>query len=690
MFRYQRMKMNDIPRNTPRWAFLIAVLALLSLVFAAPSQETHPTTPGLTSAEASIDLSLEDTMKRASDALKAAGLILHKPLPQTIGASNEWVFALLNCERSGAKTRVIATVASNPTKRGESYRMCMFLIEFMKSGRVPANSGLTGSVIGVWEWSWVNAIGRGKSQVTLAPDGKVTCPDPGWTPGDWWIEDGKVLVYWPSPFPKTNLHYVMQFTLSPDGRTMSTTAGNYYYSSVSAARVGDVPGAVSPPSVGGNPPGAPLSRAEGEWEWKWQAFASNGTSKVTLHRGGRVTDDAKQEGSWWAQGDKVFVYWNGAAPKTDPAAVIEFLMAPDGKSMTSTIGNYYTRSVVATRIGEVPRTDASGVPPPAGGSGTGAVPPGVKPEDVWFQLGAPNLPPAPLPLPPVGARNRKSESLDLLGGLVLRGEPTASDGEPQGGRLACELVSVTAEHVPDKNGPDLYDGQVQVNVKLTDEGRGYVADIYVGGHLDYPKDPSGGGAKNEGVGGISYDGWVPAYDFTRLGWDTDLYSPQKGKLRRYVFRMPRVLPAAIRVELYEQLPSGGTRFVGKMETQFDMPFQDYRILGGGVLGKRENSIQTFAALLEDGTTEVLLVIPSGPNPKDSSSDIRIRGRRGEGSYEIRKKVDITLTGKERWKEAKIDVWPVFRDRDHRNNSYWPNLPNGGYTDTEPVWLGGFN
>ena len=676
--------MNDTPRNAPRWAFLIAVLALLSLVFAAPDQETHPTTPGLTGAEASIDLSIEETMKRASDALRAAGLILHKPMPQTIGASNEWVFALINCQRSGASTRVIATVASNPTKRGESYRVCMFLIEFMKTGRVPANSGLTASVIGVWEWSWVNAIGSGKSMVTLGSDGKVTRPDPGWPTGEWWIENGKVLVYWPSPFPKTNLHYVMQFTLSPDGRTMSTTAGNYYNSSVSAARVGDVPGAANPPS-------ADLVELADAWKRDSDGYLAQMTGTGSSYTLTTIKASAGLEQSFKAGG--VVGKFERTGPMTFKGKQLWNGGPDDWRDVTMTFSdaNHFTFS-----DGSGSWTRVSGAPPATGGtggtsgSGVGAAPPGVKPEDAWFQFGAPNLPPAPLPLPPVGARNKKSESLDLLGGLLHGGEPTDSEWEPQGGRLSVELVSVTAEHVPDKNGPDRYDGQMQVNVKLTDEGQSYYADVYVGGHLAFPKEPSGGGAKNEGVGGISYDGWVPAYEFARLGWDTDFYSPQKGKLRRYTFNMPKVLPAAIRVELYEYLPSGGMRLVGKMETQFNMPFQDYRILAGAILGKSENSIKTFAALCDAGTTEVLLVIPAGTNPKDSSSDIRLGGRREEGSSEIRRKVDIALSGKERWREATIDVWPVFRDRDHRNNHYWPNLPNGGYTDREPVWLGGFD
>ncbi len=687
--------MNETPRNAPRWAFLIAVLAMLFLVLAAPSQETHPTTPELSSAEASIDLSIEDSMRRASDALRAAGLILHKPLPKTIGASNEWVFALINCERSGAMTRVIATVASNPTKRGESYRVCMFLIEFMKTGRVPANSGLTASVIGVWEWSWANAIGSGKSKVTLAPDGKVTSPDPGWTPGDWWIENGKVLVYWPSPFPKTNLHYVMQFTLSPDGRTMSTAAGNYYYSSVSAARVGDVPGAANPPSVGGGtPPAADVVELAGAWKRDsdgYLALASGSGSSYIL-----TTTKASAAWEHVFKPGGVVGRFERTGPKTSKGKQLWSGGPDDWRDVTMTFSDadHFTFSDGSgswTRVGGAPPTTggATGGGGGTSGTGTGDASFGAKVEDVWMQFGAPKLPPAPLPLPPVGARNKKPESLDLLAWLRHGGEPTAYEGEPQGGRPACELVSVTVEHVPDRAGPDLYDGQMQVNVKLSNEGQGYVADVYVGGYLDFPEDPSGGGAKNEGVRGISYDGWVPAYAFTRLHRETDYDSPQRGKLRRYAFNMPKVLPAAIRVELNEQLPSGGTRFDGKMETQFNMPFQDYRV-SGVVAGKAGNKITLVAAMLEGGASEIHFELPVGDNPKDSSSDINIRLIAKDGDSEIRRKVDIALSGKERWKEAKIDVWPAFRDRDHRNNQYWPNLPNGGYTHREPVWLGGFD
>lgn len=162
-------------------------LVLLSLIVCGvlcgaslTPQATHPTTPGLTASEASLNISVDDAMKRAGEALRAAGLVLHKPMPEVIGGNNEWVAALINCTRVGDKTRVSVSAACHPSKMGESYRVCIYLIEFMKTGKAPANSGLTGSVIGVWEWSWVSSIGSGKSRVTLQADGKVTCPDPGW------------------------------------------------------------------------------------------------------------------------------------------------------------------------------------------------------------------------------------------------------------------------------------------------------------------------------------------------------------------------------------------------------------------------------------------------------------------------------------------------------------------------------
>jgi hypothetical protein len=133
-----------------RLALLACIGAGFSLVLPCQGQDLplYPTTPRLTSAECDIDLDIAATMKRAHDALLAAGLTLHKPLPQTIGANDEWVFALINCARSEGRTRVIATAASNPTKPGESYRVCIFLINYMRTGQAPPVS--TASFAGEW------------------------------------------------------------------------------------------------------------------------------------------------------------------------------------------------------------------------------------------------------------------------------------------------------------------------------------------------------------------------------------------------------------------------------------------------------------------------------------------------------------------------------------------------------------
>src|SRR5918999_857223 len=91
-----------IIRNVATSFAALVLVAFLAIVAASQGPEglpLHPTTPRMTGAECQIDLDIAATMKRATDALLAAGLTLHKPLPQTIGGSNEWVFALINCAR---------------------------------------------------------------------------------------------------------------------------------------------------------------------------------------------------------------------------------------------------------------------------------------------------------------------------------------------------------------------------------------------------------------------------------------------------------------------------------------------------------------------------------------------------------------------------------------------------------------
>jgi len=555
-------------------AFSLFGISLWAISDTPAAQETHPTTPGLTSAEINISLSVEEAMKRAHDALLAAGLTLHKPLPTTAGASNETVFALINAEHRNNTTRVIVTVAANHLKRGASHSVCMFLIDFMKTGKAPEASPFN-NYAGEWDWKWQGYVGDGAAKVTLKPDGKVASE--GWPPNtEWWSpEAGKVCVWFPSAFPKTNLHYVTQFTVSSDGKTM--TAGS----------------------------------------------------------------------------------------------------------------NYYYKAVTATRIGDAPQPATGGTTPPTGGTGSqpagGADPLGISLENQLLDLSAPKLPPAPLPMPPVGERANKSaahtDPLELFA--------WAAGADYVGQRPEVSLVSLKAVHVPDKNGPDTYDGLLQAEVTLSDVGPNYAVHIYVGGYLAAPKEGSGGGARREGVGGVSYDGHVPGYKWAMLMSSTDPYSPKPGILRRYSFYMPKVLPASVRAELYEVLPRGGLRFVEQLTTTFIMPFKDHKLSRGVVVDKAANKITRVAALL-DGATEFLFRIPRGNNPKDASQDIRLRSTDEDKDGKTESKYDIPLTGAERWKEVVVDVWPVFRDTDHRNNHYWPNLPNGGYFDGKPVWVDGFD
>lgn len=202
-------------------------------------QEMPATTPGLTSAEVMIDLPIEPAMKRAHDALVAAGLKLHKPMPTTIGANNEWVFALINVDAKEGKTRVTTSVASNPGRRGESYSTCMFLIEFMKTGK--ANKAAINSlVVGVWEVKVNGHAGPFTARMTVKGDGTVTA-DGTSDVGSWWTEGKQLFIWWPSGGqPKTNMHYVITYAVADDGRSMRSDKGNYYQISSEAKRIGDL------------------------------------------------------------------------------------------------------------------------------------------------------------------------------------------------------------------------------------------------------------------------------------------------------------------------------------------------------------------------------------------------------------------------------------------------------------------
>ena len=527
------------------WVVLIVVCVLCGAT--VTPQGTHPTTPGLTSSEATLDLSVADAMKRAGEALRAAGLVLHKPMPEVIGGSNEWVAALINCSRVDGKTRVIATAACHPTKLGESYRTCIFLIEFMKTGKAPANSGLTGSVIGVWEWSWVNAIGTGKSRVTLQADGKVTCPDPGWAKGDWWIEGGKVLVYWPTSFPKTNLHYVMQFTISEDGRQMSTSGGNYYFSSVVATRMGDAPGSAIP----------------------------------------------------------------GETP---------------------------------------PATGAAGTP-----AGFSLPEPGAS--DNVLRLEAPTYPPPPLPLPPVGAGTGTCS-------------PSPFDWSPRG-ELADGPRPAQDLRLNSVKASEVRLGVLQVEAELSAPEVYSHIDVYVSGYLRF---------LTTEFGTIRNAGTAPAYAYIRNG--------ERTARRTCTFPVPQVLPAKVRVELYESPPGGPRRFIAQKEILFDLPYPDYATQMCGVFGDKDKGIITkVAAIVSAGTESWSLTVPGGTQAQAYDNDFVVSGKFTGSETSFTSSVVKALGRPVRWKEALLTAWPMNQDRDLRNNRIWPNLPNKGYLDQAPVWVG---
>lgn len=523
-----------------------------SFVGGSPPQETHPSTPGLTSAEALIELDIPATMKRANEALLAAKLTLHKPLPQTVGASNEHVFALINADQEeNGKVRVIVSVASNPAQRGEAPRVCNFLIEYMKTGKAPA-AGLDPKIAGVWEWNMETYTGPAKSNLTLHANGDVTSADAGWPKGTWWTEGSKVCVYWPSPFPKENRHYVNEFQLNPDGVSMKLAKPDYYYKSVTATRIGDLP------------------------------VVTGGTGST----GGEA----------------------------------------------------------------VPESGGFVLPTPAA-------------DEIGIRFEPPKFPPAPMPLPPVG------------GGIKVLSEPSADQFE-------VSIASVSAVHQP-ANHPSgaRGDGHCVVDVVLSDPAPRYEVRVYVGGFLASPTAEIEPGLRL---------GHQAACRIKALEYETYKNEPERGARRRYGFDTPLVLPATVRAELWVSTPRDGYKYVSHKETLFDVPtWKDYKLLAGLILGKTASGdITKLAALGEAGTTEFQIHIPGGSNRNDRSFDLRLGRRFPEGKSEIMAKVDAGIPKNPRMKEMKIDVGPFLEDRDRRNNSYYPNLPNGGYVEGPVVIEGG--
>ncbi len=507
---------------------LLVFVAVMNGLSAAPVQETHPTTPALTSHEAFIELSHEAAMARAKEALQAAGLTLHTPGAQTQGASHEWVFALINCFPVNDKIRVTTSVAAHPSKRNEAPRISFFLIEYMRTGKPPANPGL----VGIWEWDWQSYTTSGKIKVTLKPDGTATADAEGWENTIWWSEGDKVMVYWPSPFPKTNLHYVQVLTLAADGRSMASSIGNYYFKSVTAARVGDL--------------------------------------------------------------------------------------------------------------------SATTAPPPGGGT--------AAPPDQIVGFGSPSFPPAPLPLPPVGARSPKTA-------------PVSDSPDVQ---TADTLESITLSHVPNSAS-----GHLKVDLTFSGPARNIAADVYVGGFITNMAEMNG--HRNVGM--------QPSYAYRSLIYADFMSQPGGGSIRSHSWPTPWVLPAKVRVELYAVAPDGKRTFLSQQEKTFDLPWKDYKVETGGILGDDKTmKITRIFATVTEGTTGVRFTLPNS-HPTNRDNDHGISGIFAEGKNEFSNNLNIDVRAGSQWPACRVDVSPIFMDRDLRNNTYWPRMPGNGYADLPPIWAG---
>lgn len=403
--------------------------------------------------------------------------------------------------------------------------------------------------------------------------------------------------------------------------------------------------------------------------------------------------------------------WKGEGTLTDRRLWVNFSTSDGGRGNLDVIFDpEFTKGTGIIAIessNTVFRADVvirkvGGAPPTATGGGTavnsalkeGGLPAGhplsqrQPDENVIGDFGLPKFKAGPLPLPKVGAGRAPTGKT-----MPLR---MIAPGAVQKGKVeAVEIKKLTATHVPDRNGPERYAGRIQVDVELTGVGASYEVDLYVGGYLAPPPN---------GIGGIKNIGRTPAYLRMNVGRWANNQHPQQDKYRRYTFPMPRVLPATIRAELWQI--GKANKLVGKKEVVFDMPFPDHGCIHGQIFGRERTdeqgrvlvTITKVIAFVQPETTQVNVTIPGVVRPQgepwanDWSKWVDFNlAESGQDSFGLNLSQQAKWEGKSErvkdslaWNQLRINVEPGFRDRDHRNNTYWPNLPNKGYVDGPPV------
>jgi hypothetical protein len=284
----------------------------------------------------------------------------------------------------------------------------------------------------------------------------------------------------------------------------------------------------------------------------------------------------------------------------------------------------------------------------------------------------PNKPPTSvLPLPPVGAELGIFGKWER-GNLAPGKEPIL---EAKAGDVQIKQFTVTK--VDDPYGGR---GMLQVDVILNKAARDHYVDLYVSGYYV--------GVFGE-VEGVKNVGRRPAYEFMRVDYAAQNKHPGKEPNRRYSFRIPDVLPAKVRAELY-QIPLGKqARFLGKKEAGFDADWKDYGVVEGHLFGDLKKAVTKASFFVLPGTESVSVRVPALKpiKPDDFSNDLSI-SLRAQGRTEIVEPVNRNIEGREfNWKATSISSSPGLQDRDIRNSEYWPFLKGAGYLEIPPIKAG---
>jgi hypothetical protein len=226
---------------------------------------------------------------------------------------------------------------------------------------------------------------------------------------------------------------------------------------------------------------------------------------------------------------------------------------------------------------------------------------------------------------------------------------------------------------------DCYRDRLQVEVDLTGIGddrhnlTNYYMDVYVGGYI----------AESRKEGCIK-----DAYVMQRV-----LLSAWSNPYKTYEFELPDVLPARIRVEIYEKVAGQG-KLLDTRETEFNLDVADIEF-NVKVFGDRSKNIITAYGiqLLASGNIRTKKKYSATSSPTEvwmSIPDKRSGDRTSiaEALYSVpdfKGKKSITqIKGDPDWSLTRSYFTTCIYDRDRRNNIKYPFRPNNGYIGGRPV------